>query len=38
MMSLGEMFAISGDMWYADQLEKAALNAMPGAFLNGSMW
>ena len=25
-------------MWYADELEKAALNAMPGAFLNGSMW
>lgn len=29
---------ISGDLWYADRLELAAFNAMPGAFMNGSMW
>jgi hypothetical protein len=30
--------AITGDMWYADLLERVALNAMPAAFFNGSMW
>jgi hypothetical protein len=32
------MHAVSGDVWYADKLELAAFNALPGAFMNGTMW
>ena len=38
MNSAGEMFLTSGDVYYADILEKAAFNALPGAFMNGTMW
>ena len=33
-----EMFLTSGDVFYADLAERIALNALPGAFMNGSMW
>jgi hypothetical protein len=36
--SLSVAFLTSGDVWYADQAELAALNALPAAFFNGSMW
>ena len=36
--SLMILFMTSGDVWYADQAEQAALNALPAAFYNGSMW
>ena len=36
--SLSVMFLTSGDVWYADQAELAAMNALPAAFFNGSMW
>ena len=36
--SLMIMFMTSGDVSYADQAEQAALNALPAAFFNGSMW
>eukprot|EP01052_Picozoa_sp_SAG31_P034874 SAG31_NODE_4132_length_3553_cov_2.749855_2_plen_74_part_00 len=32
------MFLTSGDVFYADLAERSALNALPGAFMNGSMW
>ena len=28
----------SGDTWYADRLEMIAVNALPAAFMNGTMW
>lgn len=38
MNSAAEMFLTSGDVFYADIVEKIAFNALPGAFLNGTMW
>ena len=38
MNSAGEMFLTSGDTWYADRLEQIAYNALPAAFMNGTMW
>ena len=38
MNSAAEMFKVTGDVRYADQLERIALNALPGAFFNGTMW
>lgn len=38
MYSLGEMWLTTGDLWYADRLERVALNALPAAFSNGTMW
>lgn len=32
------MFLTSGEVFYADLAERIAMNAMPGAFMNGSMW
>ena len=36
MNSAAEMYKITGDVRYADQLERIALNALPGAFFNGT--
>ena len=36
--SAAEMFLTSGDVFYADLAERVAMNALPGAFMNGSMW
>ena len=38
MNSAGEMFLTSGDVSYADRLEQIAYNALPAAFMNGTMW
>eukprot|EP00656_Telonema_subtile_P012443 TRINITY_DN16266_c0_g1_i3.p1 TRINITY_DN16266_c0_g1~~TRINITY_DN16266_c0_g1_i3.p1 ORF type:complete len:778 (-),score=153.24 TRINITY_DN16266_c0_g1_i3:294-2627(-) len=38
MNSAAEMFLTTGDVYYADLLEKIALNALPAAFMNGTMW
>jgi DUF1680 family protein len=35
--SAAEMFLTSGDVYYADLAEQVAMNALPGAFMNGSM-
>lgn len=37
MESLAQMFTVSGDLEYIDQLEQIALNAMPAPFFNGTM-
>jgi hypothetical protein len=36
--SAAEMFLTSGEVRYADLAERIAMNALPGAFMNGSMW
>ena len=36
--SAAEMFLTSGETRYADRAERIAMNALPGAFMNGSMW
>lgn len=38
MNSAAEMWLTSSDAYYADRLEIAAFNALPGEFFNGSMW
>jgi DUF1680 family protein len=38
MLCEGEMFLTTGDTWYADRLEQIAYNALPAAFMNGTMW
>ena len=38
MNSAGEMFLTTGDTSYADRLESIAMNALPAAFMNGTMW
>lgn len=37
MESLGQLFTVTGDTDYLDQLEQVAFNALPAAFFNGSM-
>ena len=37
MESLGQLFSVTGDITYLDQLEQVAFNALPAAFFNGSM-
>jgi hypothetical protein len=37
MESLAQMFTVSGDLEYIDQLEQIALNALPAPFFNGTM-
>jgi DUF1680 family protein len=37
MESLGQLFTVTGDTDYLDQLERVAFNALPAAFFNGSM-
>eukprot|EP01043_Picozoa_sp_COSAG02_P010974 COSAG02_NODE_398_length_23118_cov_49.968939_1_plen_372_part_10 len=37
MESLGQLFSVTGDTAYLDQLEQVAFNALPAAFFNGSM-
>ena len=36
--SAAEMFLTSGETHYADRAERIAYNALPGAFMNGTMW
>lgn len=38
MNSAAEMFLTTGDTSFADRIERIALNALPAAFMNGSMW
>ena len=37
MESLGQLFTVTGETAYLDQLEQVAFNALPAAFFNGSM-
>ena len=37
MESLGQLFTVTGETSYLDQLEQVAFNALPAAFFNGSM-
>ena len=37
MESLGQLFTVTGEIAYLDQLERVAFNALPAAFFNGSM-
>ena len=32
------MWQVTGETRYLDQLERIAYNALPAAFLNGTMW
>eukprot|EP01046_Picozoa_sp_COSAG06_P023598 COSAG06_NODE_1882_length_8147_cov_4.295601_8_plen_134_part_00 len=37
MNSAAEMFLTTGDVWFADRNEQVALNALPAAFMNGTV-
>ena len=37
MESLAQLFTVTGEVAYLDQLERVAFNALPAAFFNGSM-